>query len=58
MTSVAGRIFEFDSNRFGMTVGPSNDWIPQALATRFAGLHEVARVSYKAFGLPSGQLSH
>src|SRR5260370_3457672 len=51
IAATAGRLSQGNTGEFKLQVGPSNEWVPQALATCFIALHEVARVSFVAFGV-------
>ncbi len=57
VASVAGRLSEPKPGEYHLMIGPSNDWVQQALATCFAALHEIARVSYVAFHLEPSNLN-
>jgi aspartyl-tRNA synthetase len=51
IAATAGRLSQGNAGEFKLQVGPSNEWVPQALATCFIALHEVARISFVAFGI-------
>jgi hypothetical protein len=53
VATAAGRLSHGESaSQFVLQVGPSNEWVPQALATCFIALHEIAKVAFSAYGLP------
>jgi len=56
ISATAGRLSEGISGQFRLQVGPSNEWVAQALATCFIALHEVARVAFSAFGIDKAEL--
>jgi hypothetical protein len=56
IAAVAGRLSEGRTGQFNLQIGPSNEWVAQALATCFIALHEVARVAFSAFGIEKGEL--
>jgi len=56
IAATAGRLSEGSTGQFKIQVGPSNDWVAQALATCFIALHEVARVAFSAFGIDKSEL--
>jgi aspartyl-tRNA synthetase len=58
IASVAGRLREDPDGNFAIQIGPSNHWVPQALATSFIGYHEIAHVAFKAFGIDETELDH
>jgi hypothetical protein len=56
IASAAGGLSQGSADQFRLRVGPSNEWVPQALATCFIALHEVTRVSFDAFRLDQNSL--
>jgi len=56
IAAVAGRLSEGSAGQFSLQVGPSNEWVAQALATCFIALYEVARVAFSAFEIEKAEL--
>jgi len=56
IAAVAGKVEEDQSGKYKIQIGPTNKWVPQALATCFIGFHQIATVAYDAFGLNKTQL--
>ncbi len=56
IAATAGKLSEGNrTGQFKLQVGPSNEWVPQALATCFIALHEVAKVSFTAFRIDQSE---
>jgi Family of unknown function (DUF5677) len=56
VASVAGKLKEDSAGNFSIQIGPSNHWVPQALATCFIGFHQIAQVAFKAFRIDEAEL--
>jgi hypothetical protein len=56
VASVAGKLKEDSTGNFSIQIGPSNHWVPQALATCFIGFHQVAQIAFRAFRMDETEL--